>query len=109
VEPVTYANLHRRVEGVARALVGPGVASGDRVLLCAPNSADWIAAYFGIVTAGGIAVPVDDQASRDMLAGVLRHAEPRFAFTTTKHLSALEGASPELPQHVLLHEEPKAD
>ena len=43
VEPVTYANLHRRVEGVARTLIEHGVTSGDRVLLCAPNSADWIA------------------------------------------------------------------
>src|SRR5690606_6637970 len=59
------------------------------VLLCAPNSPDWIAAYFGIVSLGAIAVPVDDQANREMLQSVLRHAGPRFAFTSRRHVEQL--------------------
>lgn len=36
-----------------------GVAPGDRVILCLENSPAWGAAYFGILLAGGVAVPVD--------------------------------------------------
>lgn len=36
-----------------------GVAPGDRVILCLENSTAWGAAYFSVLLAGGVAVPVD--------------------------------------------------
>lgn len=36
-----------------------GVAPGDRVILCLENSPAWGAAYFAVLLAGGVAVPVD--------------------------------------------------
>src|SRR5690606_14721416 len=64
-QQVSYRALHERAARVARGLEERGIGRGDRVLLCAPNSPDWIAAYFGIVSIGAVAVPVDDQASVD--------------------------------------------
>lgn len=37
---ITYAELSRRVETMARALVSAGVAAGDRVAIFAPNCPD---------------------------------------------------------------------
>lgn len=90
-QQVSYRALHERAARVARGLEERGIGRGDRVLLCAPNSPDWIAAYFGIVSIGAVAVPVDDQASVDMLQGVIRHASPRFAFTSSRHVERLAG------------------
>src|SRR5690606_34859654 len=57
---------------------------------------------FGIVCAGAVAVPVDDQASRDMLQGVVRHAAPRFAFTSRRHIDELAATAEALGDHHLL-------
>ena len=44
---------------VAARLAAAGVRKGDRVVLSAKNHPDWAIAYFGIVRAGGTAVPLD--------------------------------------------------
>ena len=41
--------------GSRRPLIKMGVKPGQHVGLCAPNSADWLAFYFGVIKAGGLA------------------------------------------------------
>ncbi len=55
---VTYAELGARVEAMARALVGAGIAAGDRVAIFAPNGPEWAVADFGVMMAGAVGVPV---------------------------------------------------
>lgn len=45
--------------GAAAWMRSVGVAPGDRVILCLENSPAWGAAYFAVLLAGGVAVPVD--------------------------------------------------
>jgi 2-aminobenzoate-CoA ligase len=53
----TYAELQRRANQVANVLVQQmGLAPGNRVLLRAPNNPMMVAAWFGVMKAGGIAV-----------------------------------------------------
>ncbi len=56
---VTFAQVNRRSDAVAAALVGQGVNKGDRIALYCPNSAEFVIAYAGIVKAGGVVVPVN--------------------------------------------------
>jgi len=60
---------YRQVAGVAnqfaRELAARNIAKGDAVLLWAPNSAEWVAAFLGCALAGVIAVPLDDASSAD--------------------------------------------
>lgn len=54
---VSYAELKDRSDRIARLLVeGEGLVPGNRVLLLGANSAMLIAAWFGILKAGGIVV-----------------------------------------------------
>ncbi|WP_077079277.1 FadD3 family acyl-CoA ligase [Mycobacterium numidiamassiliense] len=55
----TFAELVERIRCAAGAFADLGVDKGDRVAIWAPNSAEWIVAAFGLLTAGGVLVPVN--------------------------------------------------
>src|SRR6266700_7848650 len=56
---LTFAQLVDRVRTAAGAYLEAGIDKGDRVAIWAPNSAEWIIAAFGLLTAGGTLVPVN--------------------------------------------------
>ena len=55
---LTFAEVADRVRRAAGAFANLGVDRGDRVAVWAPNSAHWMIAAFGVLTAGGVVVPV---------------------------------------------------
>ena len=59
----TYAEISASAFARSRALLARGVGPGDRVLLWAANSAEWIACFWAILLRGAIAVPIDASAS----------------------------------------------
>jgi len=61
---LTYAALDRRARGLAATLAREGVGVGDRVLLLYPPGLDYIAAFFGCLYAGAVAVPAYPPRSR---------------------------------------------
>ncbi|MGH3633614.1 FadD3 family acyl-CoA ligase [Mycobacterium sp.] len=56
---LTFTEAVERIRCAAGAFADLGVAKGDRVAIWAPNSAEWIIAAFGLLTAGGMLVPVN--------------------------------------------------
>ena len=68
---VTYAELDRASAQVTRRLAAEGVRPGDRVALMVPNVPEFAAAYYGILRAGAIAVPVDVDLTRHELRTAL--------------------------------------
>ena len=54
---LTYGTLDRRARAIAAALVEDGVGRGDRAILLYPPGLDFIAAFFGTLYAGVVAVP----------------------------------------------------
>jgi HIP---CoA ligase len=56
---LTFFDLVDRIRCAAGAFADLGVGKGDRVAVWAPNSAEWIIAAFGLLTAGGVLVPVN--------------------------------------------------
>jgi HIP---CoA ligase len=55
---LSYRELHERVGEVARALIADGIVPGDRVAVWCPNTAAWVLAALGSLTAGAALVPV---------------------------------------------------
>lgn len=56
---LTFTDIVKRIRCAAGAFADLGVGKGDRVAVWAPNSAEWIIAAFGLLTAGGVLVPVN--------------------------------------------------
>ncbi|QRK05610.1 non-ribosomal peptide synthase/polyketide synthase [Archangium violaceum] len=68
---LTYAELNRRANQVARTLRRLGVGEGTRVGLCSGRSLELVVAMLGILKAGGAYVPLDPSYPQDRLAFML--------------------------------------
>ncbi|MDR3556806.1 MAG: AMP-binding protein [Syntrophobacteraceae bacterium] len=89
---ITYAMLDTKANRIATALLSMGVEPGDHIGLWAPNSADWIAFYFGVLKAGAVAVTLSWALSARELAKLLAHNRPKIVFTDPSKLEAVEAA-----------------
>jgi long-chain acyl-CoA synthetase len=58
-QATSYAELDRRANQIANALIARGILPGDRVALYIHNIPLFIEAYFGILKAGGVVVPMN--------------------------------------------------
>lgn len=76
---VTYAEADRIANRVARALLGLGLARGDRVAMLCENSVEAYLTKIGIAKAGLVAVPINTMMADDMVEHMLRHVEARVA------------------------------
>ncbi|HVR96174.1 MAG TPA: AMP-binding protein, partial [Thermoanaerobaculia bacterium] len=91
---LTYAELDRRARTIA-ARLRSSVAPGERALLLYPPGLEFIAAFFGCLYAGVVAVPAYPPRLRDRsqarLRSIARDAEPRAALTTEAIFTGLTG------------------
>jgi amino acid adenylation domain-containing protein len=78
---LTYAELERRANRLARLLLDLGVTRGDRVGLFLEKSLESVVAVYGILKAGAAYVPLDPQAPPARLAYIARNAELRVLVT----------------------------
>ncbi len=95
----TYGELARLAGRFAAFLAEHGIVQGDRVLLWAENSAEWIAAFYGCLLRGVLAVPLDAAGSADFAARVAADVHPRLAVGDALLLARLAAAhsGPEIP------------
>jgi long-chain acyl-CoA synthetase len=75
---VGYAELDRASAHVAERLLADGVRPGDRVGLMVPNVPEFVAAYYGILRAGAVVVPLDVDLKRHELHRALADAGARL-------------------------------
>ncbi len=68
---LTYAELNVRANGLAHRLARLGVRSDVLVLVCVDRSAEALIALLGVLKAGGVYIPVDDDCPRERLARIL--------------------------------------
>lgn len=64
---VKYHQLKSRVDALANAFVRLGIEKGDRVSLYLPNCPEYIYAYWAILKAGGVVVPISILRTEDGL------------------------------------------
>jgi long-chain acyl-CoA synthetase len=75
----TYGELAHMAGCFAAELDRRGIVQGDRVLLWADNSAEWISAFHGCILRGVLAVPLDAHGSADFANRVAADVTPKLA------------------------------
>ena len=92
----TYEEIARLAGRFAALLVYRGIGSGDRVLIWGENSAEWIAAFYGCMMRGVLAVPLDALGSEEFAALVATDVAPKLAVGDEALLAKLPDPWPRL-------------
>ena len=85
-ERLTYAELDRRARAIAVA-IGSAARPGDRALILHPPSLEYVAAFFGCLYAGVVAVtayPPNFSRHLQRLQSLVADAEPAVAVTNAR-------------------------
>jgi acyl-CoA synthetase (AMP-forming)/AMP-acid ligase II len=90
---LTFAELVDRIRTAAGAYAEAGVQKGDRVAIWAPNSAEWIIAAFGLLTAGGVLVPVNTRLKAAEAGDIIRRSGAKLLLVQ-KNFLGLDFAGP---------------
>jgi long-chain acyl-CoA synthetase len=95
----TYGELARLAGRFAALLGARGIAEGERVLIWAENSAEWIAAFHGCMLRGVLAVPLDAFGTAEFVARVAKDVSPKLAVGDALLLAKLAAAhdAPQVP------------
>ncbi|RVT53926.1 long-chain fatty acid--CoA ligase [Rubrivivax albus] len=102
-QPLRYRELKAQAEALAGWLQARGLAPGDRVLLFMQNCPQWVAAFYGIVRAGGVVVPVNPMNKADEFGHYITDPSARFAITSRDLAGIVREADQRLPEAQRLH------
>src|SRR5581483_4233530 len=102
LESYTYDELRRMAESIAAWLSERGTRPGDRVAILADNHPRWVAAYLGIIAAGGTTVPLDTAYHADQVAKLLRDSGATLLICDQNHLQTAQAAVAESDVAIVL-------
>jgi len=92
VESYTYRQLRQMAELFAGWLLSQGMPPGSRVAILAENHPRWVAAYLGIIAAGGVVVPLDTAYHPEQVAKILKDSGAELLVCDRKHLPTSQEA-----------------
>jgi len=90
----SYSQIAKTAFRLARELEARRIAKGDRVLLWAGNSPEWVSVFFGCLLRGVIVVPLDRQSELGFVKRVQEQVEAKLAFCDTATSSLVEKPLP---------------
>ncbi len=96
-ERLCYAEVARRVAGLAAGLRDAGVERGDRVGIYLDASMAQALSIFGVSQAGGVYVPVNGLLFPEQVAFIARDCGMKGLITTPDKLASLAAALKEVP------------
>ncbi len=76
----TYAQIDEGANGVANGLKRRGLHRGDRVAILSANRAEYLMAYYGILRAGLVAVPVNFKFPRETIHFIIKDSNAKLVF-----------------------------
>lgn len=93
---ITYSEFLNLVEALTASLHKIGL-SGRHVAIVSEKSVEWISAYFAVINAGGVAVPLDYDLDRSQLLGFINFADCEGVIYSEKFTETIEGRRAEIP------------
>ncbi|MBQ9841918.1 MAG: acyl--CoA ligase [Clostridia bacterium] len=111
---VDYATLWKMVAGMAALLKEKGLKKGERVILEANHTVEFLVMCYGIHLAGGVHAPVEHAAPEERVSAIAAEITPAMILTgehplenfsvTLDELAAYDGPLPEFPTEDMLQE-----
>ncbi len=96
-ERFTYAQFAERAAGLAGALSAAGARPGDRIAFLSTNCHRLLEAYYGVLEAGCVLLPLNIRLSPEELAFVVDDAQARFLFVEPMFLPLVESFRTRVP------------
>src|SRR5438477_6782267 len=78
----TYGQLASAATLFANALKSRGSRTTDHILHWAPNSAEWVAAFWACLLVGAVAVPMDDSATPEFASRVAHDSQVKLVIAS---------------------------
>ena len=88
---VTYGAIEAMICGIARMLAVAGWPAGTRIGVLSLNRVEYLAAYFAIMRAGLVAVPINTKLPDETVAFILEDAEVKFVFADAANAGRVAG------------------
>ena len=77
----TYGQVAEKIEMLHILLQEAGVTKGDKIVLCAKNSAEWAASFIAIGTYDGVMVPLLNDFLPESIQNLTNHSDATAIFT----------------------------
>src|SRR5260221_1852916 len=81
----SYSDVAGAAAQFARELEARRIGPGDRVLLWGRNSGEWVAAFFGCILRGAVAVPMDEGTPADFAGRVADEVDAKLIVAGHEH------------------------
>ena len=94
-ERITYGELDRRVDAVAGGLRKLGVEEGDRVAIAMHNVIHFPSAYFGILRAGAVVVPLNVMLTETEVRRILEDSGAKVVLGTPPFVDVARRGAPD--------------
>ncbi|MBZ5556464.1 MAG: long-chain fatty acid--CoA ligase [Acidobacteriia bacterium] len=98
---LSFVEIKRRSDAVARALADLGIVKGDRVGIMLPNCPQYIIAAFAILRLGAVVVNINPSYTAREVLTVVGDSTPRLAITLDALAPMILGAGADL-EHVIV-------
>jgi crotonobetaine/carnitine-CoA ligase len=88
----TYAEASERVARAASGLRAAGIGKGDRVVVTAKNTPEFLLGWLALMEVGAVQVPVNPKSTTGEVAGFVTQVEPRAVVTDNDLAPTVEAA-----------------
>lgn len=85
-----YSEGERKIREVAYFLISRGFRPGDKIAVSGHNSAEWVIAYFGVIFAGCVIVPLDPSLKSSEMGTFLSFGGVKGAFLPSERCGTID-------------------
>jgi acyl-CoA synthetase (AMP-forming)/AMP-acid ligase II len=88
-QDLTYGAFYLAAQKFAQQLTRQGLQKGGRAALILENGANWVIAFWGVLLAGGVVVPLNPRFTPAEISGLLEQAKTQLIIANHEGANAL--------------------